>query len=99
LAEHAAVINVSRYRPAPGKREDLLRAMTQMAERASGAPGCFGAQACSSDRDHEDLIAISRWESRQALEAFSGTAASTADREHLQGLLGGPAQRENLTPV
>jgi quinol monooxygenase YgiN len=99
VAEHAAVINVSRYRPASGKRDELLKAMARMAERASSAPGCFGAQACVSDRDHETLIAISRWESRPALDAFAGTAASTTEREHLEGLLGGSAQRENLTPV
>lgn len=99
MAEHAAVINVSRYRPASGKRDELLKAMARMAERASSSPGCFGAQACVSDRDHETMIAISRWESRRALDAFAGTAASTTEREHLEGLLGGPAERENLTPV
>ena len=99
MAEHAAVINVSRYRPASGKRDELRKAMARMAGRASSAPGCFGAQACVSDRDHETLIAISRWESQKALDAFASTAASTSEREHLEGLLGGPAQRENLTPV
>ncbi|TMD13797.1 MAG: hypothetical protein E6J00_07290 [Chloroflexi bacterium] len=99
MAEHAVVVNVSRYRPAPGRRDDLLQAMSRMAERASGAQGCFGAQACTSDRDHDTLIAISRWESQKSLDAFAGTAASATEREHLEGLLGGPADRENLTPV
>jgi len=99
VAEHAAVINVSRYRPASGKRDELLKAMTRMAERAGSALGCFGAQACVSDRDHETLIAISRWESQKSLDAFAGTAASTTELEHLERLLGGPAERENLTPV
>ena len=99
MAEHAAVINVSRYRPAAGKREELLSAMKRMAERAAIAKGCFGAQACQSDRDREDLIAVSRWDSPQALEAFAGTAEAAADQEHLSGLLAGAAQRENLRPV
>jgi quinol monooxygenase YgiN len=99
VAEHAVVVNVSRYRPAAGKRDELLQAMKRMAERASGAEGCFGAQACASDRDREDLVAISRWESRRSLDAFAGTAASATEREHLEGLLAGPADRENLTPV
>jgi quinol monooxygenase YgiN len=99
MAEHAAVVNVSRYRPAPGKRQDLMSAMKRMAERAASAKGCFGAQACESDRDRDDLIAVSRWESPQALQAFSTTAASTAEQEHLKGLLAGPAQRENLRPM
>jgi quinol monooxygenase YgiN len=99
MAEHAAVVNVSRYRPASGKRQELISAMKRMAERAASAKGCFGAQACESDRDRDDLIAVSRWESPQALEAFSTTAASTAEQEHLTGLLAGPAQRENLRPM
>jgi quinol monooxygenase YgiN len=99
MAEHAAVVNVSRYRPASGKRQDLMSAMKRMAERAASAKGCFGAQACESDRDRDDLIAVSRWESPQALEAFSTTAASVTEQEHLKGLLAGPAQRENLRPM
>ena len=99
MAEHAHVVNVSRYRPASGKRQELMSAMKRMAERASQATGCFGAQACESDRDREDLIAVSRWESADALHSFSTTAASTAEQEQLKGLLAGPAQRENLRPV
>jgi len=99
MADHAAVVNVSRYRPAPGKRADLMAAMKRMATRAADAKGCFGAQACESDQDKEDLIAVSRWESVQALEAFSSDAASVAEQEHLQGLVAGQARRENLRPV
>ncbi|TMF85485.1 MAG: hypothetical protein E6I07_10565 [Chloroflexi bacterium] len=99
MPEHAAVVNVSRYRPASGKRADLMAAMKRMAARAADTKGCFGAQACESDQDKEDLIAVSRWESVQALEAFSGDAASIAEQEHLKGLLSGQARRENLRPV
>lgn len=99
MAEHAAVVNVSRYRPAAGKRQELMSAMRRMAERAASTKGCFGAQACESDRDREDLIAVSRWETADALHQFSNTAASTAEQEHLKGLLAQPAQRENLRPV
>lgn len=73
--------------------------MKKMADRAAGAKGCFGAQMCESDRDREDLVAVSRWESPQALHEFSNTAASAAEQDHLKGLLAGPAQRENLRPV
>ena len=99
MPEHAAVVNVSRYRPASGKRADLMAAMKRMAARAADTKGCFGAQACESDQDKEDLIAVSRWESVQALEAFSSAAASVAEQEHLKGLLAGQARRENLRPV
>jgi quinol monooxygenase YgiN len=99
MPEHAAVINISRYRPAAGKRSQLLEAMSRMASRASQAKGCYGAQACESDADREDLIAISRWESQSALEAFSRDAASITEQQHLEALVSGQARRENLQPV
>src|SRR2546430_15509293 len=99
MAEHAAVVNVSRYRPAPGKRADLMAAMKRMAARAADARGCFGAQACESDQDNEDLIAVSRWESVQALVAFSSAAALGTAQGHLKRLLAGTARREDLHPV
>ena len=99
MAEHAAVVNVSRYRPAQGKRSDLLAAMKRTAERAAQTKGCFGAQACESDQDPDDLVAVSRWESEHALDAFAGTADSVAEHDHLKGLLAGPARRENLRPL
>jgi quinol monooxygenase YgiN len=37
---------------------------------ASEAEGCFGAQTCTSKEDRGVLVAISRWESEQALERF-----------------------------
>lgn len=98
MAEHAAVINVSRYKPASGKRHQLLEAMRKMAERAASAKGCFGAQACESDQDREELIAVSRWESPAAMQAFSATA-SAAEQNELKDLLAGQAQHENLRPI
>src|SRR5436309_13309524 len=99
MAEHAAVVNVSRYRPAAGKRADLMAAMKRMAARAADAKGCFGAQACESDQDKEDLIAVSRWESEQALEAFSSPAAAVTEQDHPKVLLAVIARREDLGPV
>ena len=99
MAEHAAVINVSRYRPTAGKRQELVAAMRQIAEQAVAAKGCFGAQVCESDLDPEELVGISRWESAQALKAFSDAAASTSQRERFRGLVTGAAKRENLSPI
>jgi quinol monooxygenase YgiN len=99
MVEHAVVVNVSRYRAAPGRRDDLLAAMRQMAARAAEEEDCFGAQTCSSDRDGETLVAVSRWRSADALRRFHETAASVAEREHLSGLLAAPPEHENLTTL
>ena len=98
MAEHATVIDVSRYYPSAGKRDELLAAMKEMAERASAAEGCFGAQACESDQDAEALIAISRWSSRSALDRFAQAPEFVREREALASLLARPAHREHFRP-
>ncbi len=99
MDEHAAVVDVSRYRPADGKREEMLAEMKKIAERATRSEGCFGAQVCTSSSDSGAFVAVSRWKSRQALEKFSGEVATRASQERLTDLLGGRAQHEHLTPV
>jgi quinol monooxygenase YgiN len=98
MTERAGVIDVSRYYPAPDKRDELLRAMKQMAERAASSDGCFGAQACDSDQDGDALIAVSRWESQTSLDRFAQSPEFVRDREQLTSLLSKPARREHLRP-
>jgi quinol monooxygenase YgiN len=99
MAEHAAVLDVSRYRPAAGRRDDLVAGMRRLAAQAARAEGCFGAQVCISSRDQEALVAVSRWRSAEALETFAATAASIAERERLTDLVAGAADHEHLTPL
>lgn len=99
MDEHASVVDVSRYRPADGKRDEMLAEMKKIAERASKSEGCFGAQICASNSDADALVAVSRWKSRQALEKFSTEVQSVAARDRLTELLGGRAQHEHLTPL
>jgi quinol monooxygenase YgiN len=99
MDEHAAVLDVSRYRPADGKRDEMVAEMKKIAARATQAEGCFGAQVCTSNSDPGVVVAVSRWKSRQALEKFSGEVRTIAAREKLTELLGGHAQHEHLTPV
>lgn len=99
MAEHAVVVDVSRYHAAAGKREELLAGMKRIADQAAASDGCFGAQACASDQEPDVLVAVSRWRSSAALDAFASGAASTAERERLTALLDRPAQHEHLTPL
>jgi quinol monooxygenase YgiN len=99
MEEHAVVLDVSRYRPADGKREEMLTEMKKIAARANDAEGCFGAQVCTSNTDKETIVAVSRWKSRQALEKFSNEVQSIASHDKLTQLLAGHAQHEHLTPV
>lgn len=97
MAEHASVVDVSRYYPAEGKRDGLLNAMRNLVETVSSAPGCFGSQICTSDRDPEALIAVSRWESAGALQSFAEDPEFVTQRQALSDLLGREAEREHLS--
>jgi quinol monooxygenase YgiN len=89
MEQHAVVVEVSRYRPAAGKRDEMLTQMKKLAERASRADGCFGAQVCVSSSDKDSLIAVSRWKSRASLDEFLQQAQS----------IDGRVEHEQLTPV
>jgi quinol monooxygenase YgiN len=99
MEQHAVIVDVSRYRPADGKREEMITEMKKIAARAAEADGCFGAQVCVSSSDKESLIAVSRWKSRASLEKFSSEVQSIASRDRLTQLVAGHAQHEHLTPV
>ncbi len=97
MAEHATVVDVSRYYPAEGKHDQLLDAMHRLAAAAAEAQGCFGSQVCTSDRDPDALIAVSRWESAGALQGFAENPEFVSQRQGLADLLGRPAEREHLS--
>jgi heme-degrading monooxygenase HmoA len=99
MSDNASVVDVSRYYPGPGQGGALLDAMRRVASKAAAADGCFGAQVCHSDQDGEALVAISRWASSTAMEAFASSSEFVEEREHFTSLLARPAQREHLRPV
>ena len=49
MAEHAGLIQVITFRPAPGRRDEVLALCAETQERAAAADGCFGAQTCAVD--------------------------------------------------
>lgn len=98
MAEHARVIDVSRYYPVQGKRDELLAAMKEMATKAASSPGCFGAQVCESDQERAALIAISRWAAQSDLDGFASSPSFVKERERMASLLAKPAQREHFHP-
>jgi len=44
MAEHAGLIQLITFRPAPGRRDEVLALCAETQERAAAADGCFGAQ-------------------------------------------------------
>ena len=97
MSDHAGLVRVGRFRPAAGKRDEATSALSEMAATARRADGCFGAQVATSNRDHESIVLVSRWQSRDALDRFGATAEFEAVRSRLQPLLEGPPEFEFFT--
>jgi quinol monooxygenase YgiN len=78
MTEHAGLIQVTTFRPVPGRRDELLALCAEIQERAAVADGCFGAQTCAVDEDPDAVAAISRWRDRHSLEAFRAAEGASA---------------------
>jgi quinol monooxygenase YgiN len=70
MAEHASIVRVARFRPAAGKRDELISRLQGGIEGIRQMEGCFGAQLGTLREDPEVIAAISRWASQAALDAF-----------------------------
>ncbi len=77
MIEHAGLIQVTTFRPAPGRRDEVLAMCAQTQQRAAAADGCFGAQTCTVDDDPDAVAAISRWRDRRSLEAFQAAGGGS----------------------
>src|SRR5437763_16968067 len=70
MAEHAGLIQVTTFRAAAGRRDELLALCAETQERAATADGCFGAQTCTAEEDPDAVETISRRRDRHSPEAF-----------------------------
>jgi quinol monooxygenase YgiN len=98
MTEHAGLIQVTTFRPAPGRRDEVLALCAETQERAAAADGCFGAQTCTVHDDPDAVVTISRWRNRHSLEAFQaaeGGSPPIAVRDVLTDM---PVTRQ-YTPV
>jgi quinol monooxygenase YgiN len=98
MTEHADLIQVTTFRPTPGRRDELLALCAEIQERAAAADGCFGAQTCTVDDDPEAVVAISRWRGRHSLEAFQAAEGGSHPVRVRDVLTDMPVTRQ-YTPV
>jgi len=93
MTEHAGLIQVTTFRPSPGRRDEVLALCAQIQERAV-ADGCFGAQTCAVDEDPDAVAAISRWRDRRGLEAFQAAEGGSAAIRVGDVLIDAPVTRQ-----
>jgi len=98
MTEHAGLIQVTTFRPAPGRRDEVLALCAETQQRAAAADGCFGAQTCTVDDDPGAVVAISRWRDRHSLEAFAAAEAGSPPAWAGDALTELPVTRQ-YTPV
>jgi quinol monooxygenase YgiN len=98
MAEHASLIQVTTFRPAPGRRDELLALCAETQERAAAADGCFGAQTCTVGDDPDAVVAISRWRDRHSVEAFQAAEGGSPPVRVPDVLADVPVTRQ-YTPV
>ncbi|HEY1296491.1 MAG TPA: antibiotic biosynthesis monooxygenase family protein [Chloroflexota bacterium] len=97
MAEHASVVRVVRFKPAAGKRDELVSMLELGAEQIRKMEGCFGVQICTVREAPDEVASISRWASQSALDAF--LRATDAQRGGLNALAAGAPVTEHLTPI
>jgi quinol monooxygenase YgiN len=97
MAEHASVIRVIRFKPAPGKRDELVSTLERGAEQIRQMDGCFGVQVCAVREAPDEVASISRWASQSALDEF--LRASETQRAGLNALASAPPVSEHMTPI
>ena len=79
--EHAHVIRVARYRADPGRREQLLARLHELAGAMRDLPGLFGAQVCTINEAPEWLALIGRWRDEAAMRGIAETPAAELAQE------------------
>jgi quinol monooxygenase YgiN len=92
MPEHAHVVRVARYRPAPGMRDRLLAQMRDLAESMRDLDGLFGAQVCAVNEQPDWFALVSRWRDEGSLRNVAGTPsaritqelAGVVDEEHIE---------------
>ena len=73
---HAHLIRVARYRADPGRHDELLARMRDLAVAMRELPGLFGVQVCRIVDAPEWLALVARWRDEESLRGIVGTPAA-----------------------
>ncbi len=97
MAEHANVVRIARFRPAPGRRDELVNRLKSGVEGIRQRDGCFGAQICTVAENPDVLVALSRWASQAALDQF--LSDSSAQRAEAAAFTAEPPSTETFVSI
>jgi len=97
MAEHASVVRIIRFRPAPERRADLTTRLKTRLDQIRQLEGCFGAQVCTIQEEPDVVAVISRWASQSALDQF--LSSMTAERAEVAAMSAVPPTTETFVSV
>lgn len=97
MNDHAHLIRVLTAHAAPGKRDELIRVLEELAGRVREMEGCFGMQICSVREEPEWVAVVSRWESAAAQEKTRPLVEE--NRARIEGLIQGDPRPYSMTPL
>jgi quinol monooxygenase YgiN len=96
VAANDALVVVLRFIPAPGRRDDLLAAVSAGVRRVHQVRGCL--LYTLREEDDGALLLIEKWASRDDLDAFLASPLADELIESYEGLLAAPPQ-PTIMPV
>jgi quinol monooxygenase YgiN len=97
MAEHANVVRMARFRPASGRREELVNRLQSGVDAIRQRDGCFGAQICTVLEDPDLVVVLSRWADQSALDRF--LSDTTDQRRQAAALSAGPPTTETFVSI
>lgn len=89
MTEHATLVRVTAFTPAPGRRAELVGRLQQLAVVFRQHDGCYGTQVCIPDGHLDAVAVLSRWRDQAALDALLRSDAASGITE-LAPLIGRP---------
>lgn len=93
------VVVVVLFRVTPGRVEDGLAALAEVAVPTHAEEGCLAYAAHRDPADPDRIVLIERWASRADLDTHLATPHLLAFRESTHDLWAGPADIMVLDPV
>lgn len=93
------VVVVVLFRVVPGRVEDGLAALAEVAVPTHAEEGCIAYAAHRDPADPDSIVLIERWASRAALDEHLATQHLADFRASSQDIWAGPAAIHVLDPV
>jgi heme oxygenase (mycobilin-producing) len=89
-------VSVSRLRVAEDRAAELVAAFRSRAHLVDAADGFIGLEVWQSDRDHAELVMVSRWRDRAAFTAYMRSPAHRISHERIDPALEAGIKLERL---